>query len=303
MKYSIFHVQGGIGKHVVATGVAKAIKNAHPDRQLIVVCAYPEIFLDLDFVERVFPIGNLQYFYQTYIQDKDSLIFHNEPYFTTDHVYKKLPLAETWCKMYDIPLGDAEPVVHFNGMQIAGANGFWRISEKPIMVIHTNGGMMTANAKPYAWTRDMPEDIARQLVDHYKDKYEIFQITKLNSPKIEGANPVFATPERSLSIKELFSILLVSEKQILIDSCLQHAAAALKRPSTVLWNGTSPVVFGHKIHDNIATELPYECKLPGSYLFDFDFDGHESEYPYKDGDKLFDIDQIIASVDAQPQQA
>lgn len=42
MKYSIFHVQGGIGKHVAATAVARAIKNNYPERQLIVVSAYPD---------------------------------------------------------------------------------------------------------------------------------------------------------------------------------------------------------------------------------------------------------------------
>ena len=28
MKYSIFHIQGGLGKHVAATAVAQAIKKA-----------------------------------------------------------------------------------------------------------------------------------------------------------------------------------------------------------------------------------------------------------------------------------
>ncbi|MFZ9376790.1 MAG: hypothetical protein ACO25K_06670, partial [Candidatus Fonsibacter ubiquis] len=56
-KYSIFHVQGGIGKHIAATAVAKAIKNNHPDRKLIVVCAYTDIFINLTFVDRVYSLG------------------------------------------------------------------------------------------------------------------------------------------------------------------------------------------------------------------------------------------------------
>ena len=40
-KYAVFHVDGGIGKHIAATAVAKCIKNNHPDRELIVVCAWP----------------------------------------------------------------------------------------------------------------------------------------------------------------------------------------------------------------------------------------------------------------------
>ena len=145
----------------------------------------------------------------------------------------------------------------------------------------------------------MPTDIAQELINHYKKDYHIFQVTKYNSPKLEGAEHIFATPQQSLSLMEFFSILLHAKKRILIDSSLQHAAAALNKNSTVLWNGTSPKVFGYDMHDNICTEVPYDFKLPGSYLFDFDFNGQEHEYPFTEDTKLFDINKIIESVDKQ----
>lgn len=299
MKYSIFHVQGGIGKHVAATAVAQAIKNNHPDRKLIVVCAYAEIFNNLSFVDRVYTIGTTSYFYQNYVQGKDSIIFHHEPYFTTDHIHKKLPLIQNWCKLYGLEYNNEQPVVKFNKLQYDLSKKYWVKGSKPIMVIHTNGGLMTTDAKPYAWTRDMPENLAQDLVDHYKKDYTIYQITKINSPKLKGANHVFASQQQTLSLMEYFSILLHSDKRILIDSSLQHAAAATNKPSTVLWNGTSPTVFGYDIHTNITTKIPYDFKLPGSYLFDFDFNGNEVEYPFTDDQELFNIDDIIASVDKQ----
>lgn len=297
-KYSIFHVQGGIGKHVAATAVARAIKNNHLDRKLIVVCAYPEIFINLSFVDRVYQIGATTYFYQEYVQDKDSLLFHHEPYFTTNHIHKRKRLIENWCDMYGIKYNGERPEVKFNKLQFDVSRKFWA-RKKPIMLIHTNGGLMTTDAKPYSWTRDMPEDIAQELVDHYSKDYHIYQVTKINSPKLNNAEHIFATPQQSLTLMELFSILLHSRKRILIDSCLQHAAAALRKPSTVLWNGTSPKVFGYDIHDNINTEIPYDFKLPGSYLFDFDFNGNETEYPFTEDQKIFDIGKIIRSVDNQ----
>lgn len=299
MKYSIFHLQGGIGKHVAATAIAKAIKNNHPDRKLIVVCAYPEIFLNLEFVERVYQLGNTSYFYQNYIQDKDSIIFHHEPYYTTDHIHKKLPLIQNWCKMYGLNYSGEKPVIKFNKLQYDASLRYWKTTNKPIMVIHTNGGVMTTDAKPYAWTRDMPESIAQELVDHYRKEYQIYQVTKVNSPKLEGCSHVFATPQQSLSLMEFFSVLLHSKKRILIDSSLQHAAAALNKPSVVLWNGTSPKVFGYDLHTNITTDIPYDFKLPSSYLFDFDFNGNEVEYPFTEQQKLFDTAKIISAVDSQ----
>ena len=202
--------------------------------------------------------------------------------------------------MYGLEYKGERPIVKFNRVQRDLAKDYWTAGDnRPIMVIHTNGGLMTTDAKPYSWTRDMPQDVAQALVDHYKKDYNIYQVTKVNSPKLNGAKHVFATQEQSLSLMEFFSILLSSKKRILIDSSLQHAAEALRKPSTVLWNGTSPDVFGYQIHDNITTEIPYDFKLPGSYLFDFDFDGNEVEYPFTDDQQLYDIDKIIESVDKQ----
>jgi hypothetical protein len=298
-KYTIFHVQGGIGKHVAATAVARCIKNNHPDRKLIIVAVYTDIFINLPYVDRVYQLGNTNYFYQNYIQDKDSLIFYHEPYFTTDHIHKKLPLIENWCKLYNLKFNNEKPDLKFNNLQKNISKEVWVKGKKPVMVIHTNGGVLTTDAKPYSWTRDMPTELSQRLVDHYKDKYHIYQVTKLNSPKLKNANHIFATPENSLSLIEFFSVLIHSKKRILIDSCLQHASAALRLPSTVLWNGTNPKVFGYDIHDNICTAIPYDFKLPGSYLFDFDFNGNETEYPFGEQEQLFDFEQIIQSVDKQ----
>ena len=296
--YSIFHLQGGIGKHVAATAVARAIKNNHPDRKLIVVCAYPDIFINLPFVHRVFALGATSYFYQEYVQDKDSILFHHEPYYTTNHIHKRKKLIENWCEMYGLKYDGERPEIKFNKLQYDLSKKYWA-RKKPYMLLHTNGGVMTTDAKPYAWTRDMPENTAQEIVDHYHKDYHIYQITKLNSPKLKNTEPIFASQQQSLTLMELFSLLLHSSKRIFIDSCMQHAAAALKKKSTVLWNGTSPKVFGYDMHDNICTDVPYDFKLPGSYLFDFDFNGNEVEYPFTEDVKLFNINKIIESVDKQ----
>ena len=293
-KYSLFLVQGGFGKHVASTAVAKCIKNNFPGRELIVVSVWTEIFQNLPFVDRVYQAGNTSYFYQTYVEDMDSLVFANEPYFTTDHVNKKLPLVQTWSKMYNLEYRGEMPEIKFNPLQRKTAKEFWpgRANGKPIMVIQTNGGMYNEQ-RPYLWARDMPVALAQRLVDHYSDEYHIFQITR---PACEVLDDVEVIKD-PMSNMELVSVLLQSEKRILIDSCMQHAAAALKMPSVVLWNGTSPEVFGWDMHTNIKAKKPAKCKLPNSVLFDFDFMGVEAEYPYIDDDEeIFDFDKIVEAV-------
>ena len=293
--YSLFHVQGGFGKHVASTAVAKCIKNNFPNRELIVTGVWVEIFQNLPFVDRVYQHGNTSYYYQTYVEDMDSLVFANEPYFTTDHVNKKLPLVETWCKMYNLDYNGEMPQIKFNPLQRKSAKEFWpgRANGKPIMVIQTNGGLYQEQ-RPYLWARDMPVVLAQKLVDHYADDYHIFQITKPASEILDGVEAI----KDPMTNMELVSTLLHSDKRILIDSCMQHAAAALKLPSVVLWNGTSPKIFGWDMHTNIQAKKPAKCKLPNSVLFDFDFIGVEAEYPYVDeDDDIFDFDKIVEAVD------
>lgn len=297
-KYCIFDLKGGLGKHIAATAVAKCIKNNYPSRKLIVVCVYTDIFMNLPFVDRVYQLGSTNYFYQNYIENKDSLIFSNEPYLTTDHIHKKLPLIQSWCKMYNLEYHGETPELIFNPLQKKIAKDVWKKKDKPVMVIHTNGGLITPDAKPYMWARDMPFDIAQQIVDRYHKKYTIYQCTKANSEKLVNVTPIQWDDNTKLSTLEFLSVILHSDKRILIDSCLQHAAAALELSSVVLWNGTSPKVFGYDVHTNIETNKPHNFKLPGSYLFDFDFNGVEHEYPFDENEDLYDIDEICEAIES-----
>ncbi len=289
-KYSIFHIEGGLGKHICATAVAKCIKNNFPERELIVVCAYPEIFLNLEFIDRVYRIGNTPYFYDDFINDKDSKIFKHEPYFTDEHIHKKLPLIENWCKLFNLNYLGEKPELVFNLRQKQTGINKWK-RDKPVMVIQTNGGPLNDQPYPYSWTRDIPYDVAQHLVNYFSPQYHIIQICRNEKNAIAGCEVI----TEQMSNMELFSLLFMSEKRILIDSCLQHASAAMGIPSTVLWIGTSPVMFGYNTNKNIIAKLPNTVKLPDSYLFDYNFNGLTHECPLIDTD-IFDIDEIIYNI-------
>ena len=142
--------------------------------------------------------------------------------------------------------------------------------EKPVMVLHTNGGAIQDN-NSYSWTRDMPPALAMHIIEKYSQDYHILQICKNQNQVYHGVEAI----TQPLTNFELVSILAVSQKRVLIDSSLQHAAAAMKLPSTVLWVGTSPKVFGYNMHANIEAKLPTEhSKLIDSYLFDYSFEGN-----------------------------
>lgn len=293
-QYSIFHLEGGLGKHVAATAIARAIKKNHPERDLIVVCAYPEIFINLNFVSRVYRHGHTPYFYQDYIKDQDFLMFKHEPYFTTEHIKKETSLIENWCNLYELEYSGELPEIKFNFRQSQFNQNLWS-RNKPIMLIQTNGGPMEEQPYPYSWTRDIPPYLHEDIVKEFSPTYHIIQVCRheqqaINHPDVEVING-------PLSNIELFGLVAISSKRLLIDSSLQHAAAALGKESTVLWIGTDPKVFGYDSHRNIVANLEdTNFNLPDSYLFDYNFTGTLHECPVTDQTTMFDISEIINSL-------
>lgn len=289
MNYCIFHVEGGLGKNVAATAVAKAIKQKHPDRELIVVCSYPEVFMHLPYVYRVFRIGTTPYFYQTYIEGQDSLIFKHEPYFTTDHIYKRKPLIQNWCELYGLDYhGQMPELVITKRFKDFVAVKYKR--DKPIMIIQSHGGMLQGQSLHYAWTRDIPQALLSYITAVFLKDYHIIQVCRSVENVVLGAEGLF----QPIPNLELFALLQMSTNRLLIDSCLQHAAAALNLPSTVLWIGSPPTVFGYSMHQNIKADEPMnKPKLPDSYLFDYDFEGKLHDYPYAANQDPFGSPQTI----------
>lgn len=291
-KYTVFHIEGGLGKHVAATAIVKLIKQNHPDRKLIVVAAWPEVFLNNPYIHRVYKNSMVPYFYEDYVLNKDTVFFKHEPYFQTSHILKKVSLIQTWADMYGLTYTNLpSPELYLNLVQSRFVNQWTR--EKPILLLHTNGGPITDQKYNYSWTRDMPYNLALSITTKFSNEYHIIQVCRNDSQALPNVE-VIAQPLQNF---ELFSLVQASQKRILIDSCLQHAAAAFNLPSTVFWVGTSPIVFGYDIHRNIVANPPKNVvKLIDSYLFDYQFTGEAHECPYFDVTELFNVPDILRTL-------
>jgi hypothetical protein len=287
-KYFIWHIQGGMGKNIAGTSLVKSIKERYPDRKLIMVTSWPEVYLNNMDVDRVYQLGQSPYFYEDYIENKDVIISKHEPYHQTDHITKKKHLIHNWCDLMGLEYKSQIPVIIPNypqGMLL----GLWK-RNKPIMVIQTSGGPMDGQKYSYSWTRDIPIEIAQQIVKKYQNDYHVIQITRTDGYPLDGVERM----DSKMSNMELFSLIVASEKRVLIDSSLQHAAAALNKKSTVLWVGTSPKVFGYNLHTNIEAKLPQRAnQLIGSYTFDYQFENNIHECPYMNVKDMFDINEIL----------
>jgi hypothetical protein len=287
-KYFIWHIQGGLGKNIAGTSLVKSIKEKYPDRKLIMVTTWPEVFLNNKDIDRVYQLGQSPYFYQDYIENKDVIISKHEPYHQTDHITKKKHLIHNWCDLMGLEYKKQTPVILPNypqGMLL----GLWS-RPKPIMIIQSSGGPMEGQKYSYSWTRDIPIEIAQQIADNFSKDYHVIQITRPDGYELQGVERM----DQKMSNMELFSLLVASKKRVLIDSSLQHAAAALNLKSIVLWVGTSPKVFGYDFHTNIEAKLPQRAnQLIGSYTFDYQFENNIHECPYLNIGEIFDTQQIL----------
>lgn len=244
MKTVIFFLQGGIGKHIAATAVAENINKNYPDRKLIVICAYPEVFLNNPFVYRVYRSHTAQYFYEDFIKNKDTIFLGNEVYQSNEYIVENKHLIEAWCNMFGLKYANENPRLFLNYPEAhENANKFNR--QKPTLLLQTNGGM---TGRSYNWARDLPEFLVKNLIDKLKDKYHIFHIANQDQISFEHTEKING------NLRDMFCFIGLSQNRLLIDSFVQHAAAALMLPSTVCWINTHPDKLGYNIHKNILAK-------------------------------------------------
>jgi hypothetical protein len=287
-KYVIFHIDGGAGKSILATAVVESIKNFYPDRKIIVVTPYPEVFLHNTSIYRVYKSGLYAYFYDDFVKDKDSIILKHDPYNSGDFINKSKHLIDIWCDTFNIPSVTLIPKIFLTQRELYNAAKIIN-KQGPVMLIHSNGGGDNQDYD-YSWARDLPISVAQDIVNSSKDKFnKILHIRRENQPKLENVTQV------TDNLRNLFCYTFLADKLILIDSVIQHAAAAFNKKAAVGWIANSPNVFGHQCHVNIKpSSKPSFRHMVDSYFEDYDWVGRRLyECPYNDLDNLFDRQEFL----------
>jgi hypothetical protein len=244
-KYVILHIEGGIGKNVVATAVVRAISNKYSDRKIIILTAHTDIWLCNPRVHKVFQFGQVSYFYQDYIENKESIIFLQEPYKQQDYIYRTKHLSEIWCELCGVEFDGEKPELYFTKLELDYLSSLIN-KDRPIFLIQPFGGAQGQQHK-YSWARDIPPTIAQEIVDEMAKTHRVIQVRREDQVSLNNAEYL------SLNPRQLALTLYLSDKRLLIDSYLQHAAAALGLQSTVLWVCNSPNVLGYQLHNNIIS--------------------------------------------------
>jgi hypothetical protein len=237
-------------------------------------------------VDRCYNHQQISYFYNNYVEDGNFIAMFHNPYLETNYIARKEHLIETWCSMFDIKYNNEQPRLYLTKREIDFYSRQF-VSDKPIFVMQTNGGASNQEIK-YSWTRDIPLSIAQQVVNEFKEEFNIFHIRRQDQLALENTIPVDA------NFRTLFGLIQLSHKRLFIDSFAQHSAKALGLDSVVCWVANSPQQFGYENNINVlANEETVKPELKNAFLSKYNIVGDLIDFPYNSEMEIFNVESII----------
>lgn len=285
----IFSIEGGLGKSIMGTAILKVIKKEYKKANIIVITAYPDVFIGNPNVNKVFNHQQSVGLYKNYIHNKETKVFITDPYLTSDFITESNHLLKIWCDMFGLKYNGELPEIFLSKPEKEYFAPFYKL-DKPIMAIQPNGGAIGQQLK-YSWTRDLPLIVVNEVVSQFKNDYAILHIKREDQLSYE--NTIGALDSwRSISI-----MLTLSTKRLFIDSSFMHIATALNLPSVIGWVTTKPKIFGYDLHTNIIANKPtkeinLEINAYSKHLLYEDI----LTLPYNNFNEILDTQSIIKSL-------
>ena len=306
IKNIIFVSEGGLGRVIASTAVVRKIKEKYPDKKILVVAGFPDVFLYNPDVFKVFRFDNPLYFYDDFVTP-ETFLMHVEPYRDHGYLHGDGHLIDVWCRSLGIDPEGAKPQLHFLKKEDEAAQVYIdKITaggKKKFVLLQWTGGIVPKSKNDGEYMdaisrmhkRSIAKSVAQKLVNKLISRgYAVGVVQAENHPDLEGAERIF------FPIRNVLALLKYSDHFIGIDSFLQHAAAAMNVPGVVIWGGTKPERLGYKIHRNMTKQVcptPF-CHRPNSYIFDANPSGFIWNCPHDEKCMDYDADEIIKEFEA-----
>lgn len=295
VKNLIFFVEGGIGKNIAGTSVVRMIKQQFPNKKIIVVASYPDVFIHNPNVHQIFNFNNALHFYENWIDNNpESMVLKCEPYYHRDYINKNKHLIVCWCELLGIEVkGNLSPDIFLTPNEDKAAELYadtlTENRKKRLVLFQWVGGKTPQNKddekelKSFLaemYRRALPKKFAQEVVNFLNGQgCEVALLQHPNFPNLNNARTLNVP-----SIRAVIALLKHCDYFIGIDSFAQHAAACnqILKPGIVFWGGTSAESLGYPIHHNWEVEVcpTPACHRPNSYLMDMQVNGQMWDCPW-----------------------
>jgi hypothetical protein len=298
MKFIVFECSGDIALNLLGTAVASSLKHAYPDREIIVVSPFSEVWLHHPDVFRVYKFGAMAYFYDDFIKDKDTIIFRHNPYLGGGYAYGKKHLIEIWCELCGVTWDGSLPSLHFTWREEEAARKL-TASEEPLFMIETHGQAPHPQV-PALWARDMQLSLAEKIVEGMKKAGFRPILVNLNP-----AATLWNAPTLNFDLRQTLCAIQFSAARLFINSYALQAAAAFNLPSAAFFISMEPEIFSYDFNRNILPDTkkatPVEEKFISIYKETYELSIESFQSPY-DLEHLYDVDEIVEAVLASANQ-
>jgi len=302
MKEILFRCNGGVGKNIIGTAIVQQIKFKYPDAIIHVQASYPDVFINMDGVAKVFPLQAYPYFYD---EHKNFEVMETEPYLDLEYRQGKIHLVEAWCKRLglDVPTEKRGYLtIDDQEKQVANAILLPGKIDRPIVAFQHVGGTSSytpeqaqdpSRIKHY---RDLPFEIAQEIVDKLIEaKLMVLQIGLPTEKRL--ARCMNLPDNQVMNTRHIFALLEKCQFALTIDSMLQHAWVALgKKDAVVLWGGTNQQNLGYTCNKNLEmkdTCPNLHCNRPDTFMMDVIGNGQLWKCPNGIKCMKFNVDYVV----------
>ena len=214
----VLHIQGGLGKCIMATAVIRSYKAANPKTEIVVVSGYPEVFLHNPDVHKNFPF-NTPYLWKDYYNKLGSTVHAQDPYLDQAWIKNhKRHLIDVWCGMLRVPNIQKTPLLYFSGAEVDELQSMIQV-HKPLLVIQSTGG---SNPASRSWTRNPPKKELEDFISNYKKTHFIVHLAVKDTPTLQNIDQRIDTFDR----RKAMCLFYYAQEVIGIDSFGLHARAA-----------------------------------------------------------------------------
>ncbi len=282
-EYILFECLGDKEKNILATVIVGLLAKKYPERKILVVSNLLEIWLHNPNVYRVFYYASTPYFYEDYLEGKNTLIFRQDPFKTNDFLHQDTHILTLWAKLCEVEYGGEKPELFFTQREKEIIQRLVK-REKPILIFNP---FEVGIQEPYPrrWARNIPDDTAKRIANELLALgFHLITNSDQNTPQIQGVEKINLPGRLSLALP--FSSVGI----ITAHSHLLHLGKFFNLPTTVIWTGNTPTVYGYTDQKNILPAVfretfcePWCLNVPPANLMPFS----ERDFFEASGEEIF----------------
>ncbi len=294
IKNLLLHINGGIGKCIMATAVIRSYKAAHPDAKVVVVSGYPEVFVNNPDIYKNFPFAT-PYLWQDYYGQSSWNVSAHDPYMEQAWIKnEKLHLVDIWCNLLGVKSTQKTPLLYFSGPEVDELQRMIA-TDKPLLVVQSTGG---AHPAARSWTRNPPHSEFDEFIARYKDTHFVAHVCLPETPALVNVHQRID----NLNRRQAMCLIHYCSEFVGIDSFGQHARVANPNagPTTIFFpleESVSRLGYQKENWNNLTPTAEVQKMLLGhqdyyATVFKLSIENASDNCPVPAGTRWFNLDPV-----------